>query len=181
MVQQITFDDIAPGEQIVDLTIEGERAVQYQVISRAYVPWGSFPTDAPDRQQEMRVDVFYDRTELAVNDVVNATALVELLAPGTAGTVLVDLGLPPGFTPLTEDLDRLVENRTIDRYELTGRQIILYLTEVRNDRVYRLEYRLRARFPIRAQTAPSQVYDYYTPDRQDVSPPQRMIVTLTTP
>jgi hypothetical protein len=181
VVQQIVFDDIGPGEQIVDISMDGQRNIQYQILTSYYLPWALVPEDAPERQQTMRVDLAYDRTELAVNDVVNVLALVEMLVPGTAGTVLVDVGLPPGFTPLTEDLDSLVDRRIIDRYELTGRQIIFYLTDVTSGEVYRLEYRLRARYPIRAQTPASQVYDYYTPERQDTSPPQRIIVTLGTP
>ena len=47
--------------------------------------------------------------------------------------------------------------------------------------VFHFDYRLRARFPIKAQTGQSQAYDYYTPDRQDTQPPQRITVTLGTP
>jgi hypothetical protein len=181
VVQQIVFDDIAPGEQVVDLSMEGERNLQYQVLTSFYRPWAVVPEDAPERLQSMRVDLAYDRTEMVVNDVVKVTALVEMLAPGTAGTVLVDLGLPPGFTPIMEDLHALRVRGVISRYELTGRQIIFYLADVTSGEVYQLEYRLRARYPIRAQAPASQTYDYYTPERQDVSPPQRIIVTLGTP
>lgn len=43
----------------------------------------------------MRIDVTYDRTELEVNDLLGVRAEVELLTPGEAGTVIVDLGIPP--------------------------------------------------------------------------------------
>ena len=76
----------------------------------------------------MNVSVADDRTELQVNEPGQALATVELLRPGMAGTVLVDLGIPPGFTPITADLDALLKAGRIERYELTGRQIILYLT-----------------------------------------------------
>jgi hypothetical protein len=98
-----------------------------------------------------------------------------------AGTLLVDLGLPPGFRPLTEDLDGLVAQGLIARYELTGRQILVYMTNVPSGQVYRLPYRLQARFPIRAQTPSSQAYDYYTPEKQDTATPQRIVVELGTP
>ncbi|MBX2998717.1 MAG: hypothetical protein KF893_09435 [Caldilineaceae bacterium] len=181
VVQQIVFDDIAPGEQIVDLSVEGERSLQFQINGSYYLPWSAVETDAPERQQAMHIDVIYDRTELAVNDTVNVTAFVELLVPGTAGTVLVDLGLPPGFSPITADLDNLVEQGQIDRYELTGRQILFYLTDVTTGDMHQFNYRLRAHYPIRAQTPSSQAYDYYTPTRQDISPPQRIQVILGTP
>jgi hypothetical protein len=82
---------------------------------------------------------------------------------------------------VSEDLDALVESGAIGRYELTGRQILLYLTDVVSGRIYRLEYRLRARFPVKAQTPSSRVYDYYTPERKDTQPPQRITVKLGTP
>ncbi len=99
----------------------------------------------------------------------------------TAGTVLVDLGIPPGFSPVIDDLDAVVEAELIDRYELTGRQIILYLTDVPSGEVYTFNYGLLARFPIKAQTPSSTAYDYYTPDQRDTQAPQRIVVELGTP
>jgi uncharacterized protein YfaS (alpha-2-macroglobulin family) len=88
---------------------------------------------------------------------------VKLNTPGVVKMALVDLGVPPGFTVLTEDLSVLVEQGVIARYELTGRQIIIYLEDFSSERPLRFSYRLRARFPMRAQTPPSSAYDYYNP------------------
>jgi hypothetical protein len=181
VVQQVGFDDLAVNQtHELTVNVSGERALQYQIITEYYVPWEAVP-QVPAEKEAMRVEVAFDRTELAVNDTVNVTAEIELLVPGQAGTVLVDLGIPPGFSPVSEDLGALVESQIIDRYELTGRQILVYLTDVPSGKVYRFDYRLRARFPIKAQTGSSQVYDYYTPDRQDTQEPQRITVTLGTP
>ena len=183
VVQQVTFDDISgePGELLI--AMEGDRAIQYQVITSYYLPWPgptSTPT-TPSVPQGVRIDVSYDRTELSVNDIVQVTAEVEVLTEGVAGTLLVDLGIPPGFTPLTADLDGLVSDGLIERYELTGRQIIFYLTNVPSGEVKQLPYRLQARFPIRAQAPASTVYDYYTPEQRATEAPQRIVVTLGTP
>ena len=181
VVQQVRFDDLQPGRAYdLALSVSGKRGVQYQVITEYYVPWSDVAKE-PAGERALRIDVTYDRSEITVNDTVGVTAEVELLAEGQAGMVLVDLGVPPGFTPLSEDLDRLVEDGTVDRYELTGRQILFYLTDVPQGEVYRLEYRLQARFPLRAQAPASQAYDYYTPQNQDTRPPQRITVKLGTP
>ena len=180
VVQFVSFDDLNPSGNAVTITVEGDRALQYQVVTQFYLPWEAV-TSTPVAEKEVRIDVAYDRTTLQVNDVVNVTAEVELLAPGVAGTLLVDLGLPPGFRPLTEDLDGLVAQGLIARYELTGRQILVYMTNVPSGQLYRLPYRLQARFPIRAQTPSSQAYDYYTPEKQDTATPQRIVVELGTP
>ncbi|MBX3011817.1 MAG: hypothetical protein KF832_09945 [Caldilineaceae bacterium] len=180
VVQFVTFDDIALRGNALTMTVEGERALQYQVVADYYLPWSAIPP-TPAAEKAVAIAVTYDRTELAVNDLVNVTAAVELLAPGMAGTLLVDLGIPPGFQPLTEDLDALVAQGLIARYELTGRQILVYLTNVPSGQRYTLPYRLQARFPIQAQVPSSQAYDYYTPEQQETAPPQRVIVRLGTP
>ena len=188
VVQLVRFDDLNPGDTKNDIGasnelaifVEGDRALQYQVITEYYLPWDAVPP-TPKAEQAVRIDVAYDRTELQVNDIVNVSADVELLAPGVAGTLLVDLGVPPGFRPLTEDWDLLVEQGVIERYDFTGRQIIVYLTDVPSGRLYSFNYRLQARFPIQAQTPSSTAYDYYTPDQQATDGPQRIKVTLGVP
>ena len=183
VVQQVTFDYIGSEPLELAIEMEGERAIQYQVSTDYYPPWGG-PTSTPSATggpQGVLIDVGYDRTELAVNDIVQVTAEVELLSEGVAGTLLVDLGIPPGFTPLTADLDDLVETGVIERYELTGRQIIFYMTDVSSGEIFTLTYRLQARFPIRAQTPSSSAYDYYVPEQRATEAPQRIIVTLGTP
>lgn len=180
VVQLVTFDDLNPNGNEVVITAEGERTLQYQVVTDYYLPWAAVPS-IPIAEKAVQIDVTYDRTELEVNDLVNVAAEVQLLAPGVAGTLLVDLGIPPGFSPLTEDLDALVAQGAIARYELTGRQILIYMTNVPSGRSYTLPYRLQARFPIQAQIPSSQAYDYYTPEQQETAPPQRIIVNLGTP
>ena len=55
------------------------------------------------------------------------------------------------------------------RYELTGSQIILYMENL--DYKISFGYRLRAKFPLKAQAPPSSVYDYYNPDVSGTQPP----------
>jgi uncharacterized protein YfaS (alpha-2-macroglobulin family) len=180
-VQMLRLDDLPRSADSLVIELEGERALHYQVVAQYYLPWDN-PSLLPDpTDQPMRVEVEYDRSTLQVNDIVNVSATVELLAKGRAGTVIVDLALPPGFTPLVTDLDGLVTTGLIERYELTGRQIILYLTNVASNSPLVFPYRLQARYPIRAQVSHSRAYDYYTPEHNGSSPPQRVTVTLGTP
>jgi uncharacterized protein YfaS (alpha-2-macroglobulin family) len=183
VVQTVTFDDISADPSELMISKEGDRAVQYQVSTDYYQPWpgpSSTPT-TPGASQGVRINVSYDRTQLAVNDLVQVNAQVELLSAGVAGTLLVDLGIPPGFTPITEDLENLVAKGTIARYELTGRQIVVYMDNVPSGTTFNLTYRLQARYPIRALSPSSTVYDYYTPEQRATVAPQRIVVTLGTP
>lgn len=176
VVHLVTFTDKArPGDNFLNLEVEGQRALQYQVISEYYLPWELVPEAV--EEEAMAIEVGYDRTELAVNDVVTARAWIRLLQEGVARMVLVDLGIPPGFSVLSEDLDRLVERGVIARYELAGRQVIVYLENLSSEKALQFEYRLRARYPIKAKTPRSTVYDYYTPQTRGLQPPQEMVVT----
>ena len=114
-------------------------------------------------QYLMTIDLYEDRTSKRVNDEVTVAVGVRLNQQGMVRMALIDLGVPPGFTVLTEDLSKLVEQGLIARYELTGRQIIIYLEDFYYGTPLFFSYRLRARFPMRAQTPASMAYDYYNP------------------
>ncbi len=125
----------------------------------------------------MAIDLVYDRTALAADDVVNVTATVRNLRPVTARMVIVDLGLPPGFTLMPQKLDKLVEDKTIEKYSTTGRQIIIYLREVRPGQPIMIEYQLRAKYPLRAQAPVSTVYEYYNPQIRSTTAPMDLVVS----
>ncbi|MEM7029994.1 MAG: MG2 domain-containing protein [Chloroflexota bacterium] len=178
-VQAVRFDNLTAGETYtLDLTTGGEGVFQYQIVTDYNVTWQSLANHVEPDTAAPRVllDVIYDRTELAVNELVQVTAHIELQSDDNAGTLLVDLGLPPGFSPRTEDLDQMIDAGLVDRYELTGQQIILYLTDVPAWQTYDLTYRLQARFPIYALTGKSHIYDYYTPGWEDIQAPRYITV-----
>ena len=61
------------------------------------------------------------------------TATVANNRPVAAKMIIVDLGLPPGFTLIPDALNALVEDGVIERYSTTGRQIIVYLRQLAPD------------------------------------------------
>jgi hypothetical protein len=178
VVHLVTFDrGFSPsGFNQVQIDLEGGGNLMYQVTTHAYLPWDQVPPTPPE-EELITIDLRYDRTELAVNDEVTVDVMVQLNREGVVKMALIDLGVPPGFTVLTEDLSKLVENGTIARYELTGRQIIIYLEEFAHGAPLYFSYRLRARFPMRAQTPPSVAYDYYNPGSLAMRSP--LVVSVT--
>jgi uncharacterized protein YfaS (alpha-2-macroglobulin family) len=179
VVQQIVLQEPSPGREI-RLRVEGERNLQYQVVGEYYLPWEA-TTVSGAVQSPMRISMHYDRNNVQTGELLGVEAQVELLGGNAAGTLIVEAGLPPGFTPMTEDLEALVESGNIQRYELTPRSILLYVTDVRADEVYTFRYRLQAQYPLEVQVPGSRAYDYYAPDQGASTPPQRVIVTLGTP
>ena len=60
-------------------------------------------------REPLSIDVAYDRTRLAQNDIATAKATVRNNLSKTANMIMVDLGIPPGFDLLSEDLQSLQE------------------------------------------------------------------------
>jgi uncharacterized protein YfaS (alpha-2-macroglobulin family) len=85
--------------------------------------------------------------------------------------VVIDLGVPPGFQVLVEDLQSLVDDGTIEKYTIAARQIIVYLDRLASREPLEISYRLRANFPMRAATPSSRVYRYYNPEIEATAEP----------
>ena len=124
----------------------------------------------------------YDRTRLAQDDIATATSTVRNNLPASANMVMVDLGIPPGFDLLSEDLQDYQTKSAgrrggrLEKFNLTATQAILYFDSIPAGDSIRLSFRLRAKYPIRAQTFPSHAYEYYAPDVNSVARPVQLEV-----
>lgn len=164
-------EHLAPS---VDVTLETSGAsLAYQLVAVHYLPWTRpKPTEPP----EMSIDVTYDSTALRPDDTLGCMVTVRYGRPGEARMTIVDLGVPPGFEVVAESVDALKQAGTVQRYSLTGRQVILYFDRLpgRQDVVFRLT--MKAKFPVRAKTPPSTVYQYYEPSLRDQAEPVELVV-----
>jgi hypothetical protein len=156
----------------VRIAFNGSGSLAYQVVGRSFVPWQAKP--APDA---LSIDVAYDRTTLAQNDIATATATIGNNLRQTANMVMVDLGIPPGFDLQSEDLQDFEEKTagqnagSLEKFSLTATQAILYFNALAPGSQIELHYRLRAKYPIRAKTFASRVYEYYDPAVSAVARP----------
>lgn len=158
----------------VDVTLETSgAALAYQLVAVHYLPWAQ---QKPTASPEMSIDVAYDATELRPDDTLGCLVTVRYNRPGEARMTIVDLGVPPGFEVVAESVDALKQAGTIQRYSLTGRQVILYFDRLpgQQDVVFRLT--MKAKFPVRAKTPPSTVYQYYEPALRDQAEPVELVV-----
>jgi hypothetical protein len=177
VVHLVAFDQgfTPSGANRLQIEVEGGSGLMYQATTSYYLPWDQLPP-TPQTEELLDIDVRYDRTSLAVNDTATVNVGVRLNQEGVVKMALLDLGLPPGFTVLSEDLNRLVEQGLIARYELPGRQVIIYLENFSSAQPLTFSYRLQARFPMRAQTAPTTAYDYYNPSHETSQAPLQVVV-----
>jgi uncharacterized protein YfaS (alpha-2-macroglobulin family) len=159
---------VRPGSNDVRVKLDGKGSALYQIVAKYYMPWSMVK---PPAQELLSIDVDYDLTQLATNDVLTASVRVVNNDPRDCNMVVIDLGVPPGFDVMTEDLQKLVGNQTVKKYTIAARQIIIYLDRLASRKPLEFSYRLRAKFPIKAATPASRVYRYYNPEIEATAVP----------
>jgi A-macroglobulin TED domain/Alpha-2-macroglobulin family/Carboxypeptidase regulatory-like domain/MG2 domain/A-macroglobulin receptor binding domain/Alpha-2-macroglobulin bait region domain len=166
------------GANTVEIRFEGKGGLAYQVVGNYFLPWDEKPA-----HEALSINVAYDRTRLAQDDIATATATVTNNLRKSANMVMVDLGIPPGFDLLTEDLQTQVEKTAgqksgrLEKFSLTATQAILYFNALAPAETITLHFRLRAKYPIRARTFQSRAYEYYDPEVSSQARPVQLEVT----
>jgi hypothetical protein len=176
VMQQVNLAEyLKEGKNQISLAYDGDGSLLYQIDTRYYMPWTPDQVQ-PKRGEILHIDVAYDKTTLAQDDTVGVTVKVKNLTGDVAQMPLIDLGLPPGFTLIPDQLAAAVENKTISKFTPAARQIIIYMVKLGPGEEVTLHYQLRAKYPIKAKTPLSKAYPYYNPEEVAVSQPQELIV-----
>lgn len=161
----------------VQIRFDGKGGLAYQVVGSYFLPWEEKPAN-----EAMSIDVAYDRTHLAQDDIATATATITNNLPKSANMVMVDLGIAPGFDLLSEDIQAYLEKSRgfksgrLEKFNMTATQAILYFDAFAPGDTVKLRFRLRAKYPMRAKTFESRVYEYYDPQVSAVSRPIQLEV-----
>ncbi len=178
LLHQFVFKGIeSKGGNTVEIRFDGKGGLAYQVVGNYFLPWDQKPANEP-----LSIEVAYDRTRLAQDDIATATATVRNNLPKSANMVMVDLGIPPGFDLLSEDLQAYQEKSAglksgrLQKFSQTATQAILYFDSFAPGDTVTLKFRLRAKYPIRARTFKSRVYEYYDPEVSSVARPVQLEV-----
>jgi uncharacterized protein YfaS (alpha-2-macroglobulin family) len=162
----------------IRLKFEGTGSLAYQIVGRYFTPWEEKPVTEP-----LSIDVAYDRTKLAQNDIATEKITIRNNLEKTANMVMVDLGIPPGFDLLSEDLQALQDKPLgntagrLEKFSLTATQAILYFDGLSAKQATTFSVRLRAKYPIRAHTFQSRVYEYYDPEMNATARPVSLEVS----
>jgi hypothetical protein len=179
LLHQFVLKGIAAQQaNSVQLKFEGTGGLAYQVVGRYFTPWEEKPVTEP-----LSIDVTYDRTRLAQNDIATEKVTIHNNLKKTANMIMVDLGIPPGFDLLSEDLQTLQEkppataSGRLEKFSLTATQAILYFDGLSPRQSITFNVRLRAKYPIRARTFQSRIYEYYDPAQNATARPVQLEVT----
>ncbi len=159
------------GDHDVSLTFTGTGKVSYNLVSAFNVPWEEA---AEEVEGPLSVAVQYDRTSLAVDETVAATVTVTNNSAQLQNMALVTLGLPPGFEVEREDFAPYLEAGSLSKVDVTGRQVILYVSELAADANLAITYHLRATMPVTASDGGGSVQLYYQPEQKSTTPEQTL-------
>ena len=155
------------GDHKVLISVDGESAMVAQLVSRYYRPWSS--ASRPKQRFDLKVD--YDRTTLEADQTIQAKASLRYLADRPTSMVMLDLGIPPGFTADADDWNKLVASNQVKKFSMTNRQIIVYLQDIEPGKEYAFTYTLKAKFAVKAKAPAAEAYEYYNPTERGASQP----------
>jgi hypothetical protein len=163
---------LKPGKNELSLVERTRTGPGYQVVLRYHVP------EAKDegKKEPLTIQIDYDRTDLAVDEVVRATATVTNRMDVVAPMVMLDLPVPPGFAADTNSFNSLVQAGTIARFQARPRSVLVYLRGLKPGQSLKLTYTLKATMPVKATAGVARVYEYYDPRKEGTSPARRFTV-----
>jgi prenyltransferase beta subunit len=144
------------GRNDLEIQVSGETNLMYQIVGRYFEPW---PKLLVEKKPVLDVSVEYDRTSLSTADLLRAKATLKYQGDIPTYMVIVDLGLPPGFTTDPGDFAEMVGRKQIQKFTVTARQVTLYIGDVKPGDVKVFEYGLKPKYPIKAKTPATVAYD----------------------
>jgi hypothetical protein len=77
----------------------------------------------------------------------------------------------------TADLAQYLASNTISRFEVTGRQLILYITALSANETAEISYDLKATMPVSAVDGGAEASLYYEPEKRTRKEAQALVAT----
>jgi hypothetical protein len=161
------------GTHRLTLTETSGTASGYQVAFRYHVPDAA----PPEKDRPLKMEMTYGRTELKVDDVLPVTATVTNRMTEAAPMVILDLPVPAGFALEADALAELVKEKKVEKYQVNGRSVVVYLRGLDAGQSLTVKYGLRATTPVKVSVPPARAYEYYDPDKQGTSAAVQLTVT----
>jgi hypothetical protein len=161
------------GSHTVGIGFSGEGKMSYNLVNSYHIPW----VDAPEADGPLSVTVSYDKQSFPISETVTADVQVKNNTASNQNMILVTLGIAPGFSVMTEDLDVYQTNGVLAKYELTAKQLTLYVAELKGGVTQQFSYRLKATMPVKASDGGAKVNPYYEPDKVSSDAAQILEVT----
>jgi hypothetical protein len=174
---------LSRGHNRVDIRRSGETTrASAQVVETHYESWSR---SAIERRENinlrdagaLRLAVNYDKAEAKIGDEVICNVVAEYVGNGrTSGMLLAEIGLPPGADVDRESLERAMKESggNLNQYDALPDRVIVYLWPRAGG--VKFSFKFKPRYGVKAQSAPSALYDYYNPEARVVIAPTRFVV-----
>jgi hypothetical protein len=159
------------GANVVEL--RGQTGSPFQVIATYTLPWREKGSD-DDKPLQLKVE--YGRAKVDLGGIVPVDVSLTYRKPEASGMALLALGLAPGLTPITEDLEALKSGGQIARYEVEAGKVNFYIDRLTTGATVQLKLRLKARSKVKTGGASSVAYLYYHPEVRASAAPTPMVV-----
>ena len=163
------------GDNPVKITSSNESALSNILFSSSYwMPWEKMQARV---SPEIRLDVQFDKTEISVGEQTRCFVKIERTGSRSGGMMIASIGLPPGAEVDRASLQALLNRRNgVAYYEVMPDRVVFYLYRWPSTVASTFQFNLSARYPMRAKSAPSILYDYYNPEEFFEIPPFHWIV-----
>jgi hypothetical protein len=161
----VTLDlsaELHVGENAVELqTAAGSSLAAVSLLATHWMPWSEA---APRSSSSLRFEVEYSRTEARVGDPITCRVDAARTMNVGFGMLLAEVGLPPGAEVDRDSLEAAFHDSHagVYRYDVQPDRVVLYVWPSKDSSPF--SFGFRARFGMEAKSAPSSLYDYYTPE-----------------
>ena len=168
---------LQPGDNQLQLRIDGGRALRYQVTAEYYLPWPE-KAAAEALREGLALAVLYPDQPAQLDSTVPVTATVTSTLREPSGPIIVELAIPAGFDPVWDDWNQLVSEEIVQDYRNPGGQKLLaYLGGLEPGAQVEFSYRLWARVPGSVRAPASRIYQAVAPAAGTEAGSGQMLVT----
>src|SRR5262245_41853926 len=173
---------LSRGNNRVEIRRSGNTArASAQVVETHYEPWEQGAAARSDNirlrnSSALRLAVNYDKLEAKIGEVVVCNVTAERVGHYGYGMMLAEIGLPPGADVDRESLELAAQEAgwSLNHYDVLPDRVIAYLWPQAGG--LKFSFKFKPRYGVKAQTAPSALYDYYNPEARVALAPSRFVV-----
>jgi hypothetical protein len=173
---------LSRGNNRVEIRRSGDTVrASAQVVETHYEPWEQGASERRENikfrnSSALRLAVNYDKLEAKIGEEVVCNVTAERVGHNGYGMMLAEIGLPPGADVDRESLERAAQESgwRLNQYDVLPDRVIAYLWPQAGG--LKFSFKFKPRYGVKAQTAPSALYDYYNPEARVVIAPSRFVV-----
>jgi hypothetical protein len=173
---------LSRGNNRVEIRRSGDSTLaSAQVVETHYEPWEQGAAGRRENiklrnSSALRLAVNYDKLEAKIGDSIVCAVTAERVGHQGYGMMLAEIGLPPGADVDRESLERAARESGwgLSHYDVLPDRVIAYLWPQAGG--LKFSFKFKPRYGVKAQTAPSALYDYYNPEARVALAPSRFIV-----